>query len=42
VEIGPAFENAMKRGSEVQDPIFWSPERGFTGRPTGQGGWKGG
>jgi chorismate synthase len=42
VEIGPGFENAMKRGSEVHDPIFWSPERGFYRETNRAGGLEGG
>jgi len=42
VEIGPGFENAMKRGSEVHDPIFWSPERGFYRQTNRAGGLEGG
>ncbi|AEV15679.1 Chorismate synthase [Thermus sp. CCB_US3_UF1] len=42
VEIGPAFENAMRRGSEVHDPIYWTPERGFHRRTNRAGGLEGG
>lgn len=42
VEIGPAFENVMKRGSEVHDPIYWSPERGFHRETNRAGGLEGG
>ncbi|WP_243093575.1 chorismate synthase [Thermus thalpophilus] len=42
VEIGPAFENAMKRGSEVHDAIYWSPERGFYRKTNRAGGLEGG
>ncbi|WP_337845051.1 chorismate synthase [Thermus sp.] len=42
VEIGPAFENAMKRGSEVHDPIYWDPERGFYRKTNRAGGLEGG
>ncbi len=42
VEIGPAFENAMRRGSEVHDPIYWSPERGFYRKTNRSGGLEGG
>ncbi|AEG33796.1 chorismate synthase [Thermus thermophilus SG0.5JP17-16] len=42
VEIGPAFENAMKRGSEVHDAIYWSPERGFYRETNRAGGLEGG
>ncbi|MDM7324146.1 MAG: chorismate synthase, partial [Thermus sp.] len=42
VEIGPAFQNAMKRGSEVHDAIHWSPERGFYRQTNRAGGLEGG
>jgi chorismate synthase len=42
MEIGPAFENAMKRGSEVHDPIYWSPEKGFYRTTNRAGGLEGG
>lgn len=31
----------MKRGSEVHDAIYWSPERGFYRKTNRAGGWKG-
>ncbi len=42
VEIGPGFENAMRPGSEVHDPIYWSPERGFYRGSNRAGGLEGG
>ncbi|MGQ9692315.1 MAG: chorismate synthase [Thermaceae bacterium] len=42
VEIGEAFQNAMKRGSEVHDAIYWAPERGFYRRTNRAGGLEGG
>ncbi|MFN3368814.1 MAG: chorismate synthase [Thermus sp.] len=42
MEIGPAFQNAMKRGSEVHDPIYWSPDRGFYRKTNRAGGLEGG
>ena len=29
VEIGTGFSNAMKLGSQVHDPIYWEPGRGY-------------
>jgi len=29
VEIGAGFANAMKPGSQVHDPIYWEPGRGY-------------
>jgi len=42
VEIGEAFQNAMKRGSEVHDPIYWEEGRGFYRRTNRAGGLEGG
>ncbi len=42
VEIGPAFENAMRRGSEVHDAIYWDPQRGYHRRTNRAGGLEGG
>ncbi len=38
VEIGPAFDNALSPGSEVQDQIYYSKERGFYRRTNRAGG----
>ena len=42
VEIGEAFQNAMKRGSEVHDPIYWEEGRGFYRKTNRAGGLEGG
>jgi chorismate synthase len=42
VEFGPAFENAMRRGSQVHDEIGWSPERGYFRLSNRAGGLEGG
>ncbi|HYF79184.1 MAG TPA: chorismate synthase [Symbiobacteriaceae bacterium] len=42
VEFGPAFENAMRRGSQVHDEIGWSPERGYFRLSNRAGGMEGG
>lgn len=42
VEFGPAFENAMRRGSQVHDEIGWSPERGYFRHTNRAGGLEGG
>ena len=41
-EIGPAFANAMSRGSEVHDSIYWSAERGYYRKTNRAGGLEGG
>lgn len=42
VEIGPAFENAGKFGSEVHDEIAYDPARGFYHLTNRAGGLEGG
>ncbi|MDD2716150.1 MAG: chorismate synthase [Candidatus Wallbacteria bacterium] len=42
VEIGPAFENAGKCGSEVHDEIFHDRQKGFFRRQNRAGGVEGG
>src|SRR5690554_3748962 len=42
VEIGSAFENAGKRGSEVHDEIYYSPERAYYRLSNRAGGLEGG
>lgn len=41
-EIGPAFDNAMRRGSEVHDPIYWSEQQGYYRESNRAGGLEGG
>ena len=41
-EIGPAFANAMRRGSEVHDPIYWSEPQGYYRETNRAGGLEGG
>ncbi|RDI96081.1 chorismate synthase [Meiothermus sp. QL-1] len=42
VEIGPAFANAMKPGSEVHDPIYWEEGRGYYRKTNRAGGTEAG
>ncbi|MCS7057866.1 MAG: chorismate synthase [Meiothermus sp.] len=42
VEIGPAFANAMKPGSEVHDAIYWEEGRGYYRRTNRAGGTEAG
>ncbi len=42
VEIGPAFENASKPGSEVHDEIFVDAEENLVRRSNNAGGFEGG
>ncbi|MFZ5814475.1 MAG: chorismate synthase [Bacillota bacterium] len=42
VEIGDAFANARRRGSEAHDEIGWSPERGYFRHTNRAGGLEGG
>jgi chorismate synthase len=42
VEFGPAFENAMRRGSQVHDEIGWSPDTGYFRLSNRAGGLEGG
>lgn len=42
VEIGTGFENAMKPGSSVHDPIFWQAGRGYFRETNRAGGLEGG
>ncbi|MFW5999664.1 MAG: chorismate synthase [Halanaerobiaceae bacterium] len=42
VEIGPAFANASRRGSEVHDEIYFSSETGFYHETNRAGGVEGG
>jgi len=42
VEIGPAFENARRRGSQVHDEIGWSAEAGYFRHSNRAGGLEGG
>lgn len=42
VEIGPAFENATRPGSQVHDEIFYNQQRGFYRKTNRAGGLEGG
>ncbi|RIH85275.1 Chorismate synthase [Meiothermus luteus] len=42
VEIGPAFANAMKPGSEVHDAIYWEEGRGYYRKTNRAGGTEAG
>lgn len=42
VEIGTGFANAMKPGSEVHDPIYWEPSRGYYRQSNRAGGTEAG
>lgn len=42
VEIGPAFENSTRPGSEVHDEIFYTKERGYYRKTNRAGGLEGG
>jgi chorismate synthase len=42
VEIGPGFSNAMKPGSQVHDPIYWEPGRGYYRQSNRSGGTEAG
>ncbi|WP_018465206.1 chorismate synthase [Calidithermus timidus] len=42
VEIGSGFDNAMKPGSEVHDPIYWEEGRGYYRKTNRAGGLEGG
>ncbi|MDI3546757.1 MAG: chorismate synthase [Halanaerobiales bacterium] len=42
VEIGPAFSNAGKTGSQVHDEIYYSEEKGFYRKTNRAGGLEGG
>ncbi len=42
VEIGPAFANSRRPGSQVHDPIHYSPEKGFYRSQNNAGGIEGG
>ncbi|WAA10562.1 chorismate synthase [Fervidibacillus albus] len=42
VEFGLGFEAGRRKGSEVQDEIFWDEERGFYRRTNRLGGFEGG
>lgn len=42
VEIGTGFDNAMKPGSEVHDPIYWEQGRGYYRKTNRAGGLEGG
>lgn len=42
VEIGPAFENSTRPGSEVHDEIFYAQDRGYYRKTNRAGGLEGG
>jgi chorismate synthase len=42
VEIGTGFDNAMKPGSQVHDPIYWEEERGYYRQTNRAGGLEAG
>ncbi len=42
VEIGQGFENAMRPGSQVHDPIYWAPDRGYYRQSNRAGGTEAG
>jgi len=42
VEIGEGFANAMRRGSEVHDAIYWEAERGYYRKTNRAGGLEAG
>lgn len=42
VEIGTGFGNAMKPGSQVHDPIYWEPSRGYYRQSNRAGGTEAG
>ncbi len=42
VEIGTGFGNAMKPGSQVHDPIYWEPGRGYYRQSNRAGGTEAG
>lgn len=42
VEIGTGFGNAMKPGSQVHDPIYWEPSRGYYRQSNRSGGTEAG
>lgn len=42
VEIGPAFDNAARKGSEVHDEIFYDQKRGYYRTSNRAGGLEGG
>lgn len=42
VEVGTGFENAMKPGSQVHDPIYWEEQRGYYRQTNRAGGLEAG